>query len=151
MQARWRGYRVRPNRTGWVARLMIERVLLSALIVGGMSYLCFAYLLEQGWDQDSARNSTLLLMVLFENVQVLNSRSETRSVFFHPLFRNPYLIAATLAAQSIHIAAMYWPLMQQVLSVNPVQLAHWGTLLMMALSLLLTIELHKVWLRQSAG
>ena len=141
----------RPPSEPLFNRLMIERVLLSALVVGGMSYLCFAFLLHQGWDQTSARNSTLLLMVLFENVQVLNSRSETRSVFFHPLFRNPYLIAATLAAQSIHIAAMYWPLMQQVLGINPVQLGHWGTLLMMALSLLLAIELHKIWLRQSAG
>jgi Ca2+-transporting ATPase len=41
----------------------------------------FQWLLQAGFSVDEARNSTLLLMVLFENVNVFNSRSETRSAF----------------------------------------------------------------------
>jgi len=127
--------------------LMIKRVLLSALVVGATSFCCFAYLMYLGWGEISARNSTLLLMVLFENIQVLNSRSESRSVFRHPLWTNPTLIVATLAAQGIHIASMYWPVMQRVLSTTPVTLAHWSSLLLAACSILVVIELDKLLTR----
>ncbi|MDC0088508.1 cation-translocating P-type ATPase C-terminal domain-containing protein [Porticoccaceae bacterium] len=127
--------------------LMIKRVLLSALVVGATSFCCFAYLIYLGWGEISARNSTLLLMVLFENIQVLNSRSESRSILRHPLWTNPTLIVATLAAQGIHIASMYWPVMQRVLSTTPVTLAHWSSLLLAACSILLVIELDKLLTR----
>lgn len=129
--------------------LMIRRVLISALVVGGLSFACFAYLLDAGWTETSARNSVLLLMVLFENVQVLNSRSESTSALLQPWRHNPSLILAILAAQAIHIAAMYWPFMQQVLGAERVQLSHWASLLLIALSLLMVIELDKVlWRRK---
>jgi len=123
--------------------LMIRRVLISALVVGGLSFACFAYLLDAGWTETSARNSLLLLMVFFENVQALNSRSETTSVLLQPWRHNPYLILAILAAQAIHIGVMYWPFMQQVLGCQAVQLSHWASLLLISLTLLLVIELDK--------
>ena len=43
-----------------------------------------------GWgrSRDAARNSTLVLMVLFENVQVFNGRPETCSAVRQCLIRN---------------------------------------------------------------
>lgn len=137
-----------PNETLF-NRLMVRRVLLSALVVGGLSFACFAYLLETGWTENSARNSTLLLMVLFENFQALNSRSETKSALLQPWRRNPSLILAILAAQGIHIAAMYWPFMQGVLASQAVQLSHWASLLLIALSLLIVVELDKAWVGEN--
>jgi len=85
----------------------------------------------------------LLLMVLFENVHVFNCRSETRSAFRHSLMRNPILLLGTVAAQLIHIGAMYTPWINDVLHIQPVSLEHWGNLLAMALSILLVMEVHK--------
>lgn len=129
---------------GLFNRLMLERVLLSAFVVGGLSFICFSNFLAAGMDVYSAQNSTLLLLVLFENVQVFNSRSETLSVFRHAL-NNKLLIGGTLLAQGVHIAAMYWPAMQPVLGVHPVSLEHWTNLLVVAFSILLVMELHKLW------
>ncbi|AOS97947.1 putative cation-transporting ATPase F [Microbulbifer aggregans] len=131
----------RPPRESMFDPLMLRRVILSGLVMGGLAFLTFVWLLEQGWSVESARNSVLLLMVLFENVQVFNSRSEIRSVFRHPLFSNQVLLLGTLAAQGLHIAAMYSPLMQTVLGVNPVSAGHWVTLLMIALLQLAAMEL----------
>ncbi|WP_237065007.1 cation-translocating P-type ATPase [Microbulbifer guangxiensis] len=131
----------RPPRESLFDPLMLRRVILSGLVMGGLAFLTFVWLLERGWSVESARNSVLLLMVLFENVQVFNSRSETRSVFRHPLFSNPLLLLGTLAAQGLHIAAMYSPLMQTVLGVQPVSAGHWLTLLMIALLQLAAMEL----------
>jgi magnesium-transporting ATPase (P-type) len=85
----------------------------------------------------------MLLMVLFENVHVLNSRSERRSIFQHNLLRNPFLLFGTLAAQLVHIGAMYTPGLSDMLHIHPVSLTHWLTLLGLALTILVVMEMHK--------
>ncbi len=75
-------------------------------------------------------NGALLLMVSFENVQVFNSRSETRSAFRHNLLSNPLLLFGTAAAQLVHIGAMYTPWLRDVLGVaagqpRPLESAAW--------------------------
>jgi len=125
---------------------MIERVMVSALVIGSMAFLVYQWLLGRGFSLDEARNGTLLLMVLFENIHVFNSRSETRSVFRHSPLRNPLLLFGTAAAQLVHIGAMYTPGLRNVLGVQPVSLAHWLELLVLALSVLVVMELHK-WIR----
>lgn len=62
-------------------RLMTERVLVVSVEIGTVSFLAFQWMLSHGYSVDEARNGVLFLMVLFENVYVFNSRSETRSVF----------------------------------------------------------------------
>jgi len=124
-------------------RLMIERVVISALIIGCVAFFLFQLLLSRGYNIDEARNGTLLLMVLFENIHVFNCRSETRSVFRHNFFSNPILLAGTLAAQLIHIGAMYTPWVSDVLHIQPISPGHWLELLTLALTVLLAMELHK--------
>ncbi|MDJ0628303.1 MAG: HAD-IC family P-type ATPase [Rhodobacter sp.] len=124
-------------------RLMIERVVITALVMGIVAFTLFQWLLQTGMTVDEARNSTLLLMVLFENVNVFNSRSETRSAFRHNLLRNKLLLIGTVVAQLIHIGAMYTPGISDVLHIQPVSLDHWATLLAAALSVLVVMELYK--------
>lgn len=85
-------------------------------------------------------------MVLFENVHVFNSRSETRSVFFHNPLRNPFLLFGTIAAQGVHIIAMYTPGISDILQLTPVSLNQWFSYLGLALILLLASEVYKgIW------
>jgi len=129
-------------------RLMLERILISAAIIGALAFLTFQNLLSVGMSIDEARNSTLLLMVLFENVHAFNSRSEQRSVFKHNPLLNPLLMFGTLAAQLIHIGAMYVPGLSSVLGMQPVSFAHWLELLPVALVILMVMECHK-WVRHT--
>lgn len=125
-------------------RLMIERVVVSALTIGVIAFAAFQWMLEQGYSVEEARNGTLLLMVLFENVHVFNSRAELKSAFRHNPLRNRLLLFGTVAAQLIHIGAMYTPLLSDVLGVQPISLAHWFQLLGLALILLIVMELQKL-------
>lgn len=125
-------------------RVMIERVILSALVMGIVAFLLFQYLLGCGYTIDQARNETLLLMVLFENIHVFNCRSEKRSVFRHNLLRNKILLVGTIMAQLIHIGAMYAPWFSTVLHIEPVTLKDWLQLLSLALTLLVVMEMQKV-------
>jgi Ca2+-transporting ATPase len=133
----------RPPQEPIFNRLMIERVVIAAVVIGTIAFLLFQYLLDRGFSLEEARNGTLLLMVLFENVHVFNCRSEQRSVFRHNPLRNPILLIGTAVAQLVHIGAMYTPWLSDVLHIQPISPQHWLELLGLALSLLIVMEIHK--------
>ena len=139
-------HRPRPPRESIFNRIMIERVISSALAIGIVAFFLFQSLLDWGYSVEEARNSTLLLMVLFENVHVFNCRSETLSIFKHNPLRNRILLFGTLLAQLIHIGAMYTPWINDVLGIQPVSIEHWLELLGLALTVTLIMELHKLYL-----
>jgi len=127
-------------------RMMIERVISSALVIGIVAFILYTTLLDWGYTVEEARNSTLLLMVLFENVHVFNCRSETLSIFQHSPMRNRILLFGTLIAQLIHIGAMYTPWIKDVLRIQPVSMEHWFQLLGLALTVTIVMEMHKLYL-----
>ncbi len=136
----------RPPRERIFNRLMVERVLLSAAMVGLVAFGTFRVLLERGVALEAARNLVLLQMVLFENVMVGNARSEEHFVLRLNPLRNRVLFFGTLGAQALHLLAMRLPGLSDLLALQPVSLREWGVLLGLALSVFVVVETHK-WLR----
>jgi Ca2+-transporting ATPase len=136
----------RSPREGIFNRIMLERVVLSAIVIGVIAFALFWWLLHKGYSESEARNICLLLMVLFENIQAFNSRSETLSLFRHNPLRNRLLLFGAIAAQLVHIGAMFTPGLREMLGVQPVSLELWLQLLVLSLVLLLVMELHKLFL-----
>jgi P-type Ca2+ transporter type 2C len=124
-------------------RLMLERIGLSALVMGGVSFFYFKYLIDSGVGEVSARNMTLLLMVLFENFMVGNCRSETKSAFTMNPLKNRILFFGTILSQLGHIGSMYTPWIKDVLGVSPVSLKDWISLFFMGCSILMIMEIYK--------
>lgn len=119
--------------------------------MGLVGFSAWYWWLSMGVEEGQARNLLLLLMVFLENVHVFNCRSERRSAFKIPLRNNWILIFGVLAAQGIHILAMHVPLTQSVLKVAPVSLEEWGTLLLLASTILLTMEFFKMVKKRTAS
>ncbi|MBI2388746.1 MAG: HAD-IC family P-type ATPase [Deltaproteobacteria bacterium] len=132
-------------------RVMIERVLLNAAVMGTVAFLSYERSLHAGVPLEIARNETLLLLVLFENLQAGNSRSERRSLFSLPLLGNRLLFFGTIAAQLVHLGAMYVPGLREALHVTPVTFGRWLELAALAMTVLLASELHKALLRRRAA
>ena len=133
-------------------RLMISESAVSGLAMGGMSFVFFVWALSQGWSEYDARNALLFLLVLFENVQVFNCRSETRSAFRIPFSNNWPVVISVVGAQAVHIGAAFVPGLRDVLEMHPISVELWLALVPIALSLLLVMELFKlVWRGISAG
>jgi Ca2+-transporting ATPase len=126
-------------------RVMIRRIWHSTLVMGGGGFLLFHWLLAHGFDEDRARNLLLLLLVLFENFQTFNSRSEHHSVFRQNFLTNPLLLIGVLAAQGLHIAAMHIPVLSDTLRLAPVSPVEWALLLGCASLLLAVMEAEKYW------
>jgi Ca2+-transporting ATPase len=144
-------YPPRPPRESIFNRIMIERVILSALVIGSVAFTLYQWLLASGFQLEEARNGTLMLMVLFENIHVFNSRSESLSAFRHNPLRNPLLLFGTITAQLVHIGACYTPWISDVLQIQPINPHHWLLLLGLAMSVLVVMELHKVLVRRLAA
>jgi len=136
--------RPRPPHESIFNRIMLERVIVSALFMGVLAFVTLQWLLERGYSLEQARNGVLLLMVLFENIHAFNSRSETLSVFRHNPLRNKILLIGAIAAQLVHIGAMYTPWLRDVLQIQPVSPEHWLELLGLATGLLLVMEMLKI-------
>jgi P-type Ca2+ transporter type 2C len=126
-------------------RLMVERLLVAVLVVGGGGFLVYDLCLRFGFAVEDARNVLLLVMVLFENFHVGNCRSETRSAFALSPLRSPVLFFGTLGAFLMHVAAMYVPFLQDMLATKPVELWLWCVAIGASVLIVPTIELHKWW------
>jgi magnesium-transporting ATPase (P-type) len=127
-------------------RLMVERTVLAAVVMGVTAFFTFRWLAPAGATEaevESARNSLLLLMVLFENIQIGNCRSETKSALLLSPLRNPVLLFGAAGAFLVHLGAMYLPVGRDVLGTAPVSLDRWALLLALALVIFPVMELHK--------
>ncbi len=134
----------RPTRQPIFDRRMIQQTLLSGGYIGAVAFLIFEWLMAHPeWSPAQAHNLLLLTMVLFENAQALNCRSERRSIFRVPFRANRLLILSIIAAQGIHILAMYTPGVSDILRIQPVSLGTWVILTLLAATLLVVTEVYK--------
>ncbi|WP_309495195.1 HAD-IC family P-type ATPase [Sulfurovum sp.] len=126
-------------------KLMIRRIMVGGLYIGVVSFVLFYILMQGGESVESARNIVLLLMVLFENVHVFNSRTEYN--YLHKIsYKNSIaLIYLVIFTQLLHIACMHIPFMQNILSMQPVSFDIWVELAMIAIGLVVVMEADK-WL-----
>ena len=135
----------RPPREPIFNRLMLQRGVLAGLWMSVLGLALYAWMLNSGRPLDEARNALLLLMVLMQNVDAVNARSETVSVLRLPLRNNPVLLAGISVALGLHVAAMYAPWLQGVLAVAPPSPGDWLLLPVLAVSLLVLMEAQKAW------
>jgi len=124
-------------------QLMIERTLVAASVMALVGVAAFWWMIRAGWSNDSARNALLLLLVLFENVHIGNCRSETQSAFSLSPLRSPILLAGAICAFLLHVIAMHVPFLQSMLRTEPVSLSTWGTMIALAMTVLVAMEIHK--------
>lgn len=136
----------RPPSESIFNQLMVERMIVAVLVVGCGGFLIyFSTLRILGWAEESARNLLLLSMVLFENFHVGNCRSESKSAFAISPLKSPILFFGTCAAFLLHVVAMYVPFLQNILKTEPIPVATWILVLVISVSVVPAMELHKWW------
>lgn len=141
----------RPPGEGVFNRLMVERLVISSLVMAGIGFGAFAWMIDNGWSEPAARNVLLLLMVLFENFHLGNCRSESKSAFALSPLRSPTLFYGAIGAFLIHLAAMHIPFVQGVMETEPVSATTWLVLVPLAVLIVPAIELHKWTWRKRHG
>jgi magnesium-transporting ATPase (P-type) len=138
----------RPAREPIFNALMLQRGLLAGLWMSALSLGLFVFLLDAGWPIEQVRNSLLLLMVLLQNIDAVNARSETVSVLRLPFSNNPLLLVGVCVALGLHAVAMYWPWLQGIIEVRPPAAVEWVVLPLLAATLFVVMEAQKLRLRR---
>jgi calcium-translocating P-type ATPase len=136
----------RPAHSPIFDRAMIEQVLLSGATIGLLSFAVYVYMLQTlGYSLVAVQGLMLWLLVWFENVHILNCRSETRSLFRIPLAANWLLIAGVAATQLLQLTAAQLPAVGPLLRLESVELHHVIWLALPALALTVVMEGYKLF------
>ena len=133
----------RSPQEGIFNRDMVEKVVVGGGMQALICLLAWHWLLGLGMPEATARNQLLLLLICMGNLQVMSCRSEKLSVFRIPFSRNWALIAGVLFTHLLHLFATHNPILQKILSLEPVAFGVWAQTVVMALPLVAAMEIQK--------
>ncbi len=146
----------RPRREGILSPLMWERTVLTGIVMAAGALVMFDWQMDRSGSLVAAQSVALTTLVAFNVFQAGNARSENRSLFTLSPFSNRFLFWATLGAIGLHLGALYFPPTQHILGVEPISADAWMRIVPVAMTILVTIEIHKAirrrWpIRQSSA
>src|SRR5918994_972336 len=134
----------RPRTEGVMSRLLWERTLVTGVVMAAGTLTLFRWELDRTGSLAGAQTVALTTMVLFQMFHVWNCRSNDLSVFQKSPLSNPLLFAAAATAFAIHAGALYVPVTQIILRVEPLGIDAWIRMTAVAASIIVVIEIHKL-------
>jgi len=137
----------RPAREGVISALLWERTAVAGAIMAAGTLLLFLLELRADASTERARTVALTTMVLFQVFHIGNCRSEYLSAFRKSPLSNRFLFVGTAIAVAAHVGALYLPPTQYILRVEPLPALLWAKMIGVALSVVVAVELHKLWRR----
>jgi Ca2+-transporting ATPase len=98
-----------------------------------------------GWkvEVEHAVTLTFMTLALAQLFHVVNARSPERILFTRRMFGNPWVLAALLGSIGLQVAAVYLPVLSDVLGTRALGLADWGLVLAASLVPLVVGQLLK--------
>jgi len=126
----------------------------QGLLLAGVTLLAFAIGMNwHGIEGEGLRQATTMAFMTLALTQVFhafNARSQVRSAFTSRLFTNSWLWAAVVMCLILQAAAVYLPLLQQVLHTVPPAVSDWGVIGACSLMPVAVVEFVKVIQRIAA-
>lgn len=136
----------RPTRY-LVDRAMFGRMLAMAFAMTiGTLYVFWVYLTATGLIK--ALTLSLTTLAVFQWFNAWNCRSEDRSIFQMNPFSNKYLVGATAIIVSLHLFALYEPVLQKILHTSAMTSADWMFVFCVASSIIVIDEVRKFFVRR---
>jgi Ca2+-transporting ATPase len=127
----------------------------QGLLLAGVTLLAFAIGMRwHGSDSEGLRRATTIAFMTLGLAQVFhafNARSQRRSAFTSRLFTNGWLWGAAALCLILQAAAVYLPLLHQVLHTVPPTASDWGVITVCSLLPVAVVELVKALQRLAAG
>jgi cation-transporting ATPase F len=134
----------RPPREGIVSALLWERAIIAGIVMAAGTLALFRWELVASGSLVRAQTVALTTMVLFQVLHVGNARSERRPLLTLSPWSNPFLFIATSAALLAHVCVLYLPPAQALLRVEPMDVEAWIRMGLVAATILVAMELHKL-------
>ncbi|HLV60257.1 MAG TPA: HAD-IC family P-type ATPase [Fredinandcohnia sp.] len=135
----------RPRREGILSGLLWERLVVTGLVMGAGTLFLYVTDLQEHGSVERARTVAMTTMVIYQAFHLGNCRSERLSAIAKSPFSNLFLLGSTAAALAVHVGSLFFGPTQFVLRFVPITDARtWGRMVLVATSILVAIELHKL-------
>ena len=134
----------RPLDEGILNRTLLLRTLLVGTTIAAGVVWYFQWLYRSGHSIEYCRTGAVTVMVFFQLFQVLNSRSERRSIFALNPFTNMFLLLSLVTATLAQVAAVHWQGLQWIFRMAPLSLEQWGLSAGIAVSVVVVVEAAKL-------
>ncbi len=130
-----------------VDRTMLQNIVLVALCmaIGTLGLFIHA---QRDNGTICAQTVAFTTLAMFQVFNSLNCRSREKSVFQLGLFSNVYLIGAIALSVILQVLANRLPFMQTALGTEPMSLARWGLIVLVASSVFIVEEIRKLLARR---
>lgn len=124
--------------------IMLNRIIITSIVMIFGCFGVFKYFLDTTGNIKLARSVTIFLMILFQNMQIFNARSESLSLFKQSFFKNPFLFISITIVTLIHIVASYIPSFDTFLKIEPLGWNELKIIIPIALLIIIVMELEKL-------
>ena len=135
----------RPRSEGVLSRRLYERMAIVGAWMAIGTLAIFLLEREAGTEIGVARSIALTTMVMFQVVLAYQVRAEFRSFLRMNPLGNRLLLVGSFIAVGLHVLALYTPLGQVVLRLEPLGVREWAEILAVTLTVLVVMEAHKRW------
>ncbi len=123
--------------------LMIEVGILGVAI-SAIIFITWKLLLDSRTSISVARAIIMMLMVFIQNINVLNCRSEKRSVFRKSILDNPLVIGAIVFSIALQLFMAEVPITAKFLSVVPLEIMTIIKIFALSLVIIVVFEIYKL-------
>ena len=126
---------IMTRRCTWM--ISVITVLCISVYYACSEILCYSHI--------KSASLLLMLFVFIQNLQVLNSRSETKSIFKHSIRQNKKLLVGIVSAVSIHLLASNSLIMNKILRIEALDLKEIFAMFCLAFVVIIASELEKMF------
>ena len=117
-------------------------ITITAIVFG-----VWKYLMDKGTDLTYARSIIMMLMVFIQNINVLNCRSEKRTVFKESFKDNPLVIFVIIGSFLLQLILAEIPITAKFLNVTPISYGLVAQIFLLSLTIIVVFEIYKIFYR----
>ncbi|EFL52603.1 ATPase, P-type (transporting), HAD superfamily, subfamily IC [Solidesulfovibrio fructosivorans JJ]] len=143
--------RPRPLDEGILNKALLWRTIIVGVTIAAGVVWYFQWLYRSGQEIEVCRTGAVTAMVFFQFFQVLNCRSEKRSIFLLNPFSNMFLLASMVAAALAQVAVVQWPGFQWIFRTTPLTWRQWAACVGLAVSVVVVVEAGKLMSNLAGG
>ena len=123
---------------------LVREILILGLTITVIVFGIWKFMMDIGTDLVFARSVIMMLMVFIQNINVLNCRSENRSVFRESLLDNPLVIITIVGSIGLQLALSEIPFTASILKLTPLPYMLIIGLFFLSFIIIIVFELYKV-------
>lgn len=104
---------------------LLNVILFRGVIVGLSTLAVFVSVMYFTLDEDTARTSAFVTLVIIQLVHVFECKSERKNIFEIPIFNNMLLVLSVLCSLAMILGVIYIPVFQGIFRTVPLSMNEW--------------------------